>query len=102
MDQELLEIIMDSLNRFKDVSIIDRAFLQVGYIRKRGYDILPVSELKALRDQQLILQSENQNLANANNHLTEMETQYRLLFEKQQLHIATLEQEIRQLKNSRL
>lgn len=40
MDQELLNVMVDSLRRISRESLIDKAFLQVVFLRNNGYDIV--------------------------------------------------------------
>lgn len=40
MDQKLLNVMVDSLRRISRESLIDQAFLQVVFLRDKGYDIV--------------------------------------------------------------
>lgn len=99
MDQELLEIVMKSLNQNKEVSLIDQAFLQVGFLRKEGYDIVLAADIKEIKKQQLKLEKEVISASAEISRLIKLNNIYQQQIEEQQLMVNSLQVEIKALKN---
>lgn len=91
MDQELLNIIIESLRAISKESLIDQAFLQVGFLRKNGYDVVSKNHLKNLR-------AENQNLLSEIQVLSTSVKQLLDLVKRQKENIIYLEEENNYLK----
>lgn len=100
MDQELLEILMESLRKIKGAAIIDQAFLQMGYIRSKGFDILSQAEINQVRRLRQQLTQDLATLALATDRLIELEQKYQDQLQRQQNLLNSLEAELQKRRSS--
>jgi hypothetical protein len=93
MDQELLNVMIESLRRNSKESLIDQAFLQVGFLRKNGYDVVSRNGIKNLR-------VENQDLLLEIKELSISVKQLLDIIKRQKDRILSLEEENNFLKGT--
>ena len=91
-------MLMESLRKTRGAAIIDQAFLQMGFIRSQGFDILSRAEIKHLRLLRRQLSQDLATLAMATDRLLELEQQYRDQVQRQQILVARLEAQLHQRK----
>jgi len=94
MDQELLAILMESLRKIKGAALIDQAFLQMGYLRNQGYDILSQAEINQVHKLRQQLSQDLVTLALATGRLIILEQKYQDQLQRQQQLLASLEAEL--------
>ena len=99
MDQELLEILMESLRKIKGAAIIDQAFLQMGFIRSQGFDILSQAEINQVRRLRQQLSQDLATLAMATNRLIALEQKYQDKLEHQENLLSNLEAELQKRRS---
>ncbi|MGV3642227.1 MAG: hypothetical protein ACO1NZ_17020 [Adhaeribacter sp.] len=99
MDQELLEILMESLRKIKGAAIIDQAFLQMGFIRSQGFDILSQAEINQVRRLRQQLSQDLATLAMATNRLLELEQKYQDKLAHQENLLSSLEAELQKRRS---
>jgi len=99
MDQELLEILMESLRKIKGAAIIDQAFLQMGHIRSNGFDILSQAEINQVRRLRQQLSQDLATLSLATNRLIQLEQKYQDQLQRQQNLLNSLEAELQKRRS---